>query len=68
MNKITYRDHVDPATAWSLSIPGTAYKHDMSEYMVRKLAMECGALLKIHGIARVEQETFDAYLRTFVVD
>lgn len=65
MNPIEYRKHVNPYTAEALSIPETSKRWDISAYMVRKLARECGAYVQIGGVTRILQQEFGDYIRSF---
>jgi len=65
MNSIKYRKNVNPETAEALSIPETAHKWDISEYMVRKLSKQCGAYIQIGGVSRVLQKEFSEHVRSF---
>lgn len=67
MKPIRYREHVDASTAMMLSIPETAHKYDVSEWTVRKLAKECGAMVKIGSTARILQKEFEEHVRTYAV-
>ncbi len=64
MNSSDYKKRVNPYTAEALSIPETMYKWNLSAYMVRKLAKECGAYVKVGGVTRILQPEFSSYIRS----
>lgn len=67
MSSFGYKKHVDTDTAMSLTIPETAIKWNISAYMVKKLARECGAYVQIGSSSRILQKEFGDYFRSFAI-